>query len=231
MIGKWHISEEHKRFCELASGLGKICCFQEREGGMQSPLVLQDWAGSSFGVGCGAVIPPCSQSPPGWQCWFWVEAAELWDCPNPSELALIFIAFFAWALHFFLQLKIPWCSKGGVRRAVSLWYLSWCPGNVQSRRGSGALRPLPWNCLPFLGSSRLAEAGGRRDTFPWPRCPQWPNSLAAPWNLLLLWPVMWVPWFMHLYELCCTSEWEFCIHIYCLFSCVPYQMALLTVSQ
>jgi len=37
--------------------------------------------------------------------------------------------------------------------------------------------------------------------------------------------------FMHTYELCCPSEWEFCIHIYCLFSCVPYKMALLTVSQ
>lgn len=58
MIGKWHISEEHKRFCELASGLGKNCCFQETEGGMQSPLVPRDRAGSSFGVGCRAVIPP-----------------------------------------------------------------------------------------------------------------------------------------------------------------------------
>lgn len=25
---------------------------------MQSPLVPRDWAGSRFGVGCGAVIPP-----------------------------------------------------------------------------------------------------------------------------------------------------------------------------
>lgn len=58
MIGKWHISEEHKRFCELASGLGKICCFREREGGMQSPLVPRARAGSSFGGECGAAIPP-----------------------------------------------------------------------------------------------------------------------------------------------------------------------------
>lgn len=150
MIGKWHISEEHKRFCELASGLGKMCCFQEREGGMQSPLVPQDWAGSSFGVGCGAVIPPCSQSPPGWQCWFWVEAAELWDCPNPSELALIFIAFFAWALHFFLQLKIPWCSEGSVRRGVSLWYLWPSPVSVSwSVQSRGA--PVPSG--PSLGTA------------------------------------------------------------------------------
>lgn len=48
MIGKWHISEEHKRFCELASGLGKICCFQEREGGMQSPLCRETGLGAAL---------------------------------------------------------------------------------------------------------------------------------------------------------------------------------------
>lgn len=49
MIGKWHISDEHKRFCELASGLGKICCFQERAGGMQSPSCRET------GLGAGVV--------------------------------------------------------------------------------------------------------------------------------------------------------------------------------
>lgn len=139
-----------------------------REGGMQSPLVPRDWAGAGLVLDAGPWSHWCSRSPPGWQCWFWVEAAELWDCPNSSELALIFITFFAWAFFwfFFFQLrKIPWCCKGGVRRYLWPPALSRCPGSIKSRRGSSALRPFPWNCFPFPGfipAGRRVQAEGTR---------------------------------------------------------------------
>lgn len=81
--------------------------------------------------------------------------------------------------------------------------------------------------------SQLWEPGGHRDFSPsthwFPKCPNSVTTVEIP---LMLGKAMWFSsLFMHIYELCCTSEWEFCIHIYCLFSCVPYEMALLTVSQ
>lgn len=184
MIGKWHISEEHKRFCELASGLGKICCFQEREGGMQSPLVPRDWAGSRFGVGCGAVIPlvlPATSRLAvlvlGGSCS--AEGLPKLFRVSPDIYYIFCLGFF---IFFFAVKKTPdavregWggrCSGASSPCATcALQPLS--PVVLATLKPAGA--PVPSS--PSLGSAshfqgfvpagRSAEAGG---AFPWPLCP------------------------------------------------------------
>lgn len=210
---------------------------------MQSPLVPWARAGRKFGVGCQAVIPqvlPVTSR---------LAVLVLGGSSSPVGLPKLFRVspdiyyIFAWAFFFFqLRKSLDAVREGWEGRCsvagCPVWYLrppALSPVVLATSKPAGA--PVPSSPsrgtasrFPgFILAGRSMEADGTRSS----GCcvPQWPNSLAAPWNLLLLWLVMWVPWFMHLYELCCTSEWEFCIHIYCLFSCVPYQMALLTVSQ
>lgn len=149
---------------------------------MQSPLVPWARAGRKFGVGCRAVIPqvlPVTSR---------LAVLVLGGSSSPVGLPKLFRVspdiyyVFAWAFFFFSVKKIPWCCKGGVRRAVQRGRLPCvvpaasspvpcCPGNVKTRRGSSPFQPFPWNCFPFPWvHPGWQEHGGRRDTFQWLLC-------------------------------------------------------------
>lgn len=140
---------------------------------MQSPLVPRDWAGSRFGVGCGAVIPAVLPGTSRLAVLVLVEAAELWDCPNSSELALIFITVFAWAFVFFSssEKSLDAVREGREGRCpCGPCGLQPCLAVLAPLKAAGLQRPpaLPLELLPlsWVGPG-WQEGAGRRDTFPW----------------------------------------------------------------
>lgn len=106
-------------------------------------------------------------------------------------------------------------------------WISCCHGNFKKCTGFHLFQPLSFgNYSPFIGvEENETHSNGNSVS----KVTEFTYHFREPFNALRSCVIFSL--FMHIYELCCTSEWEFCIHIYCLFSCVPYKMALLTVSQ